>query len=185
MTTVPSVPYTFTPTTVAVSGQVNANFAALVTSANLILQGTTTNDNAAAGFIGEYISSDIPVASAVSMTNVSAPYDITSVSLTPGDWDCRGVVMIFNNGKNFTSLIGWISATSATLPTALENGGMMNYLLTDGLSTTPNKTFGLPIASGRVSIAVPTTIYLSAEWSGTGGGAAPKGYGFIGCRRVR
>jgi len=184
MTTVPSVPYSFTPGSVIASGQVNANFSSLVTNANLILQGTTTNDNAAAGFIGEYISSDLTKASGVSLAG-GAEHDITSVSLTAGDWDCRGAVAVFNPNKSISSLAGWISAVSATMPTALENGGMMNYMQLDNVTVTPNKDFVLPISSGRISLASTTTIYLSVKWNGGGGGANPTGYGFIGCRRVR
>jgi len=184
MTTVPSVPYSFTPGSVIASGQVNANFSSLVTNANLILQGTTTNDSAAPGFIGEYISSDLTKASGVSLS-VGSAANITSVSLTAGDWDCRGCLAIFNAGKAITSLAGWISSTSASLPSALENGGMMNYMQLDGVTVTPNKDFVLPISSGRISLASTTTIYLSTIWNGTGGGANPTGYGFLGCRRVR
>ena len=184
MTTVPNVPYSFTPGSVIASGQVNANFSSLVTNANLILQGTTTNDNAAAGFIGEYISSNLIKASGVSLSSTVA-HDITSVSLTAGDWDCQGCIAIFNSAKNFISLAGWISTTSASLPSALGNGGMMNYTQLDGVTTSGNRDFVLPIASGRISLASTTTVYLSTIWTGTGGGANPTGYGFIGCRRVR
>ena len=53
------------------------------------LAGVTTNSNAAAGIVGEYISSSIASGSAVSLTTgVSA--NVTSISLTAGDWEVYG-----------------------------------------------------------------------------------------------
>src|SRR5574337_1898836 len=51
--------------------------------------GTTTNDDAAAGYIGEVISSNIAVGSAVSLSSGTIA-NITSISLTAGDWDVYG-----------------------------------------------------------------------------------------------
>ena len=61
----------------------NATFAGTVTPTGGIV-GTTTNNNAAAGCVGEYVSSAIEYASRVSLTT-STPANVTSISLTAGD----------------------------------------------------------------------------------------------------
>jgi hypothetical protein len=55
------------------------------------IPGTATNDDAAAGKLGEIISSNIVVGSAVSLTT-NTPANITSLSLTAGDWDVWGLM---------------------------------------------------------------------------------------------
>lgn len=53
--------------------------------------GTTTNDSAAAGSVGEEITSAVLYASRQSATS-GAGQDITSITLTAGDWDVQGSV---------------------------------------------------------------------------------------------
>jgi len=48
--------------------------------------GTTTNNNASAGYVGEFVSSEVLIGSAVSISANTAT-DLTSISLTAGDWD--------------------------------------------------------------------------------------------------
>src|SRR5216684_1358028 len=78
-------------------------------------QGTATNDNAAAGKVGEYISSTIATGSSVTLTtNTTA--NVTSISLTAGDWDVTGAVdFTFGATTSYTNLIGSVSSTSATI----------------------------------------------------------------------
>ncbi|MEF1435483.1 hypothetical protein QWU86_11715, partial [Neisseria gonorrhoeae] len=79
--------------------------------------GTTTNNNANAGSDGEFISSSVVVGSAVALTtNVTA--NVTSITLTAGDWDVAGTVSI-NPARSTTiaAVIAGISNTTATLPT--------------------------------------------------------------------
>jgi len=77
--------------------------------------GTITNDLAAAGNVGEVVSSFVVIGSPVSLTtNVAA--NITSISLTAGDWDVQGNVNFAGTSATITALTGGISVTSATLP---------------------------------------------------------------------
>jgi hypothetical protein len=55
------------------------------TLVNFNLQGTTTNDSASAGCVGELLSSIIPIGSHVSLTTGVAQ-NLTYLDLTPGDW---------------------------------------------------------------------------------------------------
>jgi hypothetical protein len=143
------------------------------------VQGTTTNDNAPAGFIGEFISSTVLIGSAVSLTT-STPANVTSISLTAGDWDVRGTVA-FSAGASttYSQIVGALSSASATLPT---NAGL-------GLTTLFNNPFTtgtaqvISVGPARFSLAATTTIYLVTQ---AGFGVSTlAAYGFLGARRVR
>ena len=143
------------------------------------LKGTTTNDSAAAGKIGEIIESTVLVGSAVSLTTATAA-DVTSISLTAGDWDVWGNVgLSLNAATTHTRFDAWISATSATFPTP-PNGGAIS-----GIRATMETGIAQFLSTGttRVSIALTTTYYLSARCSFAVNTLAA--YGYIGARRVR
>jgi len=127
-----------------------------INQANLV--GTTTNDNAAAGSVGELISSVVAAGSAISLTTAT-PANITSISLTAGDWDVWGNV---NFSWNITAanvnMFGWSSTTSATLPDrSLYNS---ETIIVGGAG---NSVDGFSIPSIRYSLPGTTTIYLSCE----------------------
>ena len=192
-----SVPYTFSPGTTIFSSQVNSNFSAITscvnagaaasganaditalqgTGAGVAVTGTNSNTSGAAGTIGQYISSNVASGGAVSMSSGAAA-DITSVSLTAGDWQCAGNAVFNSNSNTLTAAQGWISSTSASLPT-LPNGGA--YAQWTGSTSTLSPA--ISVGEIRISIASTTSIYLSAQ--PTSGGATLV-YGFIGCRRAR
>ena len=138
--------------------------------------GTGTNDNAPAGYVGEYITSNIPLASATSLANVT-PKNITSISLTAGDWDVFGNVYFTGTGVTNPQFLCWISLTSATVPDD-SLISQITYVVT-GLSITA----GLICPFLRVSISSTTTIYLSADTAFAAGSVT--GCGSIFARRVR
>lgn len=142
--------------------------------------GTSTNNSAGAGYVGEYISSTILSGSAVSLTTAT-PANITSISLTAGDWDVTGTVCFLGNAATtVTSLVGWISTTSATQPTAPNDGAYY----TDQTSRAAGSTiFRASVGQIRISLASTTTVYLSC----TAAFAINtySAFGFIGARRVR
>lgn len=142
------------------------------------LAGVTTNSNAAAGAIGEFISSTVLAGSGIALATNTAT-NITTISLTAGDWDVSGNLAINVNGSVvLNQVVGWISTTSAAVPTAPNAGGRSDWA---GSAT------GIPIilCTGpmRLSLTVTTTVYLSGlvQWTV----AQPGGYGFIGARRRR
>jgi hypothetical protein len=142
------------------------------------IRGTTTNDSAAAGFVGELIESEILVGSAVSQTTGTSA-NITSISLTAGDWDVFG--NYFTNmagGTTTTNFEAAIHTTSATLPTRPNKGAhvMMNC---SGVG----QNYGIPIGTKRLSLSGTTTVYLVA--SANFSGSTLSGYGYLGARRVR
>lgn len=118
------------------------------------IQGTGTNNNSSPGFVGEVISSIILNASAVSVTSTVAR-NVTSISLTAGDWDIYGNVF-FNVGGNCTALNCWISTTSAVAP---DPSSIIQTNLSGALIG--NTGFNAPYT--RLSIATTTTVYLSVN----------------------
>jgi hypothetical protein len=119
--------------------------------------GTTTNDNAGAGKVGEFISSVITTGAPVTFTSAT-PKDLTSIVLSAGDWDVFG--NIYAQGTTVQQAIVWISATSATQP----NAALFNTVtpLATGASC------GLPAPYFRASLTTNTTIYISGTEVGTG-----------------
>lgn len=141
--------------------------------------GTTTNDNAAAGSVGEIIESQITGGSAVPLTVSGTAYDVTSISLTAGDWDVWGNIgFLPNAATTFTVIQGAINTTSATM--ANPNNGAA-FLLQ--LTFTTGQIQTVPVGQKRLSLAGTTTVYLiaAANFAVNTMGA----FGSISARRVR
>jgi len=120
--------------------------------------GTTTNNNAAALSVGELVTSTIAVASAVSLVNITAK-DVTSISLTAGDWDLWGNVGFSGGGTTvFTVGVGWISTTSATLPDASL---FSTQYFPGGTTIFANTNPVFVVPGTRLSLSGTTTVYLS------------------------
>ena len=140
--------------------------------------GVTDGSNAAAGEIGEVLSTSITTG--VTMTSGAAK-DIGSRSLPPGDYEVSGQV-VFNPGTNLTVMAAAISLTSNTLPTAAQlaagTGAMQQLRATFASSAAEFLQTGMT----RVSVSATTTVYLVGMVTGTGGWTTT---GFIRARRVR
>ena len=120
-------------------------------------QGTSTNDNAVAGYVGEFISSVIAVASAISITSVTAE-NLTSISLPAGDWDVWGnITFIPAATTSVVSVISWLSSSSATIPDA----SLFNSNTIPPTVTGAGSTLGNVAPSQRFSLSGTTTIYIS------------------------
>lgn len=122
--------------------------------------GTTTNDTAAAGSVGEEISSLVAEGSAIALTTNTA-INITSINLTPGDWQIFGNITFDGNATTNTTFgIACISSSSAALNDASLNA---SYSFgTAGLVPFVTNYIGLVVPTYRVSISTTTTYYLVA-----------------------
>ncbi|MFM0263325.1 hypothetical protein [Paraburkholderia sediminicola] len=152
--------------------------------------GTATNDSANAGSIGEFICAQVtnggsPTGCATNSStpvslSTSTPANVTSISLTAGDWDIWGSVAFLAAGGTTTGTIqcspNSVSATLATAP----NGGA--YALTN-LPATAGLNGILPCGMARFSLASTTTVFLVA--SSIFSGSTETAYGFLGARRRR
>lgn len=139
--------------------------------------GTTTNDNASAGNVGEYIESVVATIAGGASGVFS---DLTSIALTAGDWDVTGAIY-FSGGTGYTVWQIGISLTSGNSTTGLVLGS--NRFVTDltgGVSVEQN----LYVPVYRISLSgASTPVYLKFAQNYTGG--TPVGSGRISARRIR
>lgn len=142
--------------------------------------GTATNDNAPAGCKGEVISSNIPSASFVTLASNVAK-DITSISLTAGDWDVYGNVYFFPNASAvITYILGSLSLTSNTNDTTEGKFAANQY----PAGTVFASAFRVSLQmSARFSFAATTSVFLVGMSTFTT--AANTAYGSIWARRAR
>lgn len=142
----------------------------------LIAYGTPTNDSAAAGQIGEFIESTLGYSSRTTLTT-STGTNITSISLTAGDWDVSGQV-VFEKDTTTTLYyqIGSLSTTSVTLGSEKQQATITN--LATGLGQN-----SCVIPQQRISLASTTTVYLVAQAAFAT--SFCKAYGAIFARRAR
>lgn len=155
----------------------------LATVASSQVKGTTTNDNAAAGVVGEFITAT--VATPGSALTTATPLTITSISLTAGDWDVASVIDFLYTGATVTDIRSGPSLTTNVLPTQAGGGG----LGTDALAIDPSNFATISdvqtLDSGpvRVSIAGTTTVFLVAQATFSVGTVSA--FGTIRARRIR
>jgi hypothetical protein len=174
-----SPPFTGTPTAPTVASTAAAGTTQLATTA-FVRNGTTTNDNAPAGQVGEYVSSTVaPPGSAIG-SNVAQ--NVTSIGLTAGDWDVYGAITF---GASAATGIGSYAAGIGTvtngMPAAPQATGQ-NVAL--AVATLPNgAVWMLHISPTRMSLASTTAVYLVAQSGFTGGSMTASGY--IAARRAR
>jgi hypothetical protein len=142
------------------------------------IPGTATNDNATAGNVGEIITATKAVGSAVSIPTSGTTVNVTSISLTAGDWEVHGNVCYSNTGTTPVAAAGGLSTTSATLPTP----GVEGYFQLS-VSFLVGGTNCFPTGNVRVSLSGTTTYFLTALANYTG--TAPAAYGTITARRAR
>lgn len=124
--------------------------------------GITNAGNAPAGEVGEFITQTV---SAVSIGASGLPRDVTSISLTAGDWDVWGSVL-FNISGACTIIMAGIALSSNS------NGAQMAAL-----------QLGVNIGTGsclvapptRVNVSTTTTVYLEGRADFTTGTVTANG----------
>jgi hypothetical protein len=118
-------------------------------------KGVTDGSDAAAGQIGEIISSVVTTGVPLT-TNVGAT--VASISLSPGDWDVTGDVYLTGTAA-ISSVFVATSFVAATLPTVPLTG--INVARSQIVTPTPMSTVqGLPVRTCRVSVTATTPYYL-------------------------
>ena len=166
--------------TLLMTGQAISTVPSIAFSSTTGVVGTTTNDSAAAGSVGELISSTIASGSAGAQTS-TVSRDVTSISLTAGDWDVWGTVGTVPAAGTTTSRVNVsISTTSVTQPAPAASGGTLATYNTAGGATIANI---VPSGTTRISISGTTTVYLVANV--TFAISTLSTYGYIAARRMR
>lgn len=138
---------------------------------------TVTNDSAAVRELGEIITSSIASGSAIGLTS-TVTANITSISLTPGDWDVFGAVDFRPAvATTTTSLQGGTSQVSATAG-AQDTGFSLPFAI-----PASSADVTCPVPEVRISLASTTTVYLVA--TATFAVSTISAYGTITARRRR
>jgi len=122
------------------------------------IAGTTTNDSAAAGEVGEYVNSTITSGAPVSFTS-NQTKNLTSISLTAGDWDVWGIVTVLMTNPTTNSYFTGQANVGPTTNTVTQDN-----LQAIGGITVPSATttlgFTIHVVPRRVSLASTTTYYI-------------------------
>jgi hypothetical protein len=143
------------------------------------LPGTATNDTASAGNVGEYVESVVVTGSAVSLVTATGK-NVTSISLTAGDWDVDGIVN-FNLAATTSATItqGSLSLVTNTADTTPGRETTMEY---NGV-VPGGGHISQSIPNYRLSLASTTTVFLVAQSTFTT--STMTAYGIIRARRAR
>lgn len=116
------------------------------------LKGTSTNDDAPTGYIGEYIeSSNVLAGTWPGASNTTT--EVTSITLTPGDWDLSFIWRAYG-GSGVTGSGTWISTASASTAGRVLGS---NYMA----QSASELHYGLPVY--RVKVATTTTYYMNSS----------------------
>jgi hypothetical protein len=155
----------------------NKTFSGSITpSQTLGIVGTTTNNDANVGAVGEVISSTVPQGSAVSLVT-NTDKNVTSISLTAGDWDIWGNINLDTAAStSITAFTGSSSTVSNTRQSPSFTFRCAAFV--PGVVTT-----GQAVPQTRLSLSATTTIYLVAQATFTVSTAAAWGQIFARRRR--
>lgn len=136
----------------------------------LLNVGVTDASNAAAGSLGEVVSTTFSSTAGASNTAVNQ----ASISLTAGDWDVTGFMNSLPDASaTMITVLGSLSTISATLGDAFRlNGSWVNGQGVSG-----------PVPTLRVNVSATTTVYFVSFHGYSGGAVATSGN--IYARRVR
>jgi hypothetical protein len=139
--------------------------------APLALHGVTDGSNAAAGQIGEFLTTSTGSTTLPASTNLT----LAGTTLSPGDWDVWGYATVDGAGTGATSLIVGLTTTVNGAPSV---GGSAAQLTTPSIGATT-----LQVVMARVNITAAATYYISTNLAYTGGTSHVSG--LLNARRVR
>lgn len=162
----------------------NATLASLDKSTGVAVHGTNTNNSAASGYVGEYLSVNSPTGGTATPGSSGAFVNVASISLTAGDWDVSGM-MVLHCGGTFAGgtqgVSGGFSLTTANLDTVSQAGFWQG-----GTVPLANGDYYWPLVSRRMLLSTTTTVYLVAQIAYTVLGATTWGsQSLIQARRMR
>ena len=148
------------------------------------LVGVTNGSNAAPGMVGEVIQSAVSETS-VGISN-NAWTTVTSISLTPGDWDVSGCVGYILGNVGASSVGSAITNVASGPGGGAQNWPYFNIAFPGGGALAGAAT-GLrtPLSVYRASITATTTIFLLGFLIYAGSGTTATAGGYIRARRAR
>lgn len=143
--------------------------------------GTTAVGNAGAGSVGEFVSSIIASGSPVSLTSATG-VNLTSISLTAGDWDVWMTCLYTAAAStNISQLLASISLVSATISLLGDRSSAVTY---GSAGVVPGVAhLGSSLIQCRINVSSTTTVYGVLQPSFTV--STLVGWGSLQARRVR
>lgn len=123
------------------------------------IKGVTAVASAPAGYVGEIITATA-AAGSVSLTTFT-PANVTSISLTAGDWDLTGQVNFTTTSSTSVTLLETcINTTSATFPASNPtNSSLVTPAVVPGAGT----DYYLPSGTLFLNVSSTTTVYLVVQ----------------------
>ncbi len=134
--------------------------------------GTTSANNATAGWNGEFASSNIASTGTVSLTTATTG-TVTSLTLSAGDWDVEGNINYTYTGATVTGGVASFSTTGTLLTTGQQINVGSNGSINDGIT----------LNRFRDNSTGTTTVYLLTQRTFSAGSIGA--YGTMTARRVR
>lgn len=143
------------------------------------IQGTNTNDAAAAGYVGELLTAEVTYAARFALTTGTVT-TILTISATAGDWDGNAMFGFETSGGGASSEYHLEISTTApptaiTAPNAAGTGGYH-------VSFVANQGQGFPIGPRQFLLSGTTTCYMKCLSSFSNSQTV---YGFFRLRRMR
>jgi hypothetical protein len=158
-----------------IEGATNIFFGTWQLNTNGIV-GAANGGSAMAGIVGEFTNRLVAFAGALPLLNV-IPTNISSVTLSAGDWDVTGAVVF--SGTTATSTRSEACITSTSNSMNIDGSQVYSALSEVAVSFTDSVT----VPRQRFSVSTSTTIYITGESSFSAGSVSA--YGQISARRVR
>lgn len=123
--------------------------------------GTTTNDSAATGNVGEYVSATLGSSVAVALTT-TATSNLTSLSLTAGDWDVHSNIGFFPGSS--ATVVDLLRGSIGTSSNAIDAtvGREMTYRFVSGTGGIGNPCEFFA-TTDRFSSSISFTVYLNVN----------------------
>lgn len=151
------------------------------------IRGTTTNDAAATGFVGQELTQTRARASATGLTTGTAlSINASALQLTAGDWDVTATCGIIPAASTtITQNNCSISKTTNTTPTPIvtPSGNEVRIVNTYPAAYVPAGDVVLIVPTMRVTLSTQTDFFLVEELAF--GASTATTYGYIRARRVR
>lgn len=163
------------------NGKVSTSWnGSFISAANI--KGTGTNDNACTGCLGETLSAIVAPGSAVALTTNTA-VTVTSITLTPGDWDVRGSCGFATGGSGTTSLTRTLCSLSLVTNALDTTVGRFSDFVFPAFVPSAGAGSTIWVGPERFSVSVNTNVFLIAFSTFTA--STNSAYGKISARRIR
>lgn len=151
---------------------------------NFSFAGNKDASSAATGNVGEVVTATVASAGAITLASAT-PANVTTISLTAGDWELTAQVDFALTGVTATLWQAGVGLVAGVLPPQPGGAGLgTDPAVALPLATTAlSSTLGLLTKATRLNVAATVTVYLVAQADFSAGAVAA--YGTVSARRMR